>query len=495
MNSKFIVRYTLIKMEDKDKTKKQLLEKIKLLEQRVPNIEETGSSCQRVEGLLEESDEKYCLLIQTIPDIIYEISHDGKFIFISDAIKQFGYTSQELIGKHFKEILHPEDFQEVNRVSVLPRYKGKITGDAGAPKVFDEKRTGERMTKNLEVRIALKKEEGAGEEYFYGEVHSAGRWSKPVGEKEKEFMGSIGIIRNITQRKLAEEELTRAYQELKEKEAQLIQSEKMAGIGQLAAGIAHEINNPLSYVITNISFIKSHLGDFWEAMVELEKLFEDISLQRKEWPQDFKQRWQDIKKKMDWETLKKELPDVINDSLEGSARIKKIVGGLLSFSRASKEQFEYADINEEIENALLIVRNELKYKCELVEDLKPLPRIFCNPGQIGQVFVNLFINAAQAIEEKGEISIKTYLKDNYVYIEVSDTGRGIPPEYLGKIFEPFFTTKKEGKGTGLGLSIVYAIIKKHRGTIDVVSRLYEGTTFTIKLPQNMPDNESAVEEG
>lgn len=484
-------------MEDKDKTKEQLLEKINLLEKWISSIEKTDEWRQRVEELLEESDEQYHLLIQTIPDIIYEINQDGKFVFVSDAIKQFGYTTRELIGKHFKEILHPEDFKEVSRDMVLPRYKGKVTGDAGAPKVFDEKRTGERMTKNLEVRIAVKKEGESRGEYFYGEVHSAGRWSRPVGEKEKEFMGSIGIIRNITQRKLSEEELKKAYKELKEKEAQLIQSEKMAGIGQLSAGIAHEINNPLAYVIANISFIKIHLNDFWQAMTELEKLFEDISLQCKDWSGDFNERWQAVKKKMDWETLKRELPDVVNDSLEGSARIKKIVSGLLSFSRASKDQFEYADINEEIEKAILIVWNELKYKCDLVRDLKPLPRIYCNPGQIGQVFVNLFINAAQSIEDKGELVVKTYLKDDFVCIEVSDTGRGILPEYIGRIFEPFFTTKKEGKGTGLGLSIVYAIIKKHKGTIDVVSEVGKGTTFIIKLSQNHEnplDNESDVKE-
>jgi len=173
---------------------------------------------------------------------------------------------------------------------------------------------------------------------------------------------------------------------------------------------------------------------------------------------------------------------LLKESLDGSDRVKKIVHELNSFSRMDEEEYKKADINECIESAITIVWNELKYKSKLEKNYGSLPPTMCYLRQMNQVFVNLLINAVNAIVEKGVIAVKTWYRDGFIWIEVSDTGIGIPGKNLARIFEPFFTTKEAGKGTGLGLSITYEIIQRHKGEITVASEAGEGTTFTIKIP-------------
>jgi signal transduction histidine kinase len=214
----------------------------------------------------------------------------------------------------------------------------------------------------------------------------------------------------------------------------------------------------------------------------------------------FYEEMDELKKKLKIDFIMKDFQKVIADSLNGTQRIKKIVADLKNFSRVDQEEFKTANINEGIESTLNVVWNELKYKCTVEKEYGDLPQIYCNLGQLNQVFVNLLINAAQAIEEKGVITISTrYLngqsadnnkEQDYIEIKISDTGRGIPDDKLNRIFDPFFTTKDVGKGTGLGLSIAYDIIQKHKGKIEVGSEVGKGTTFTIKLPliKNREDN-------
>ncbi|MCE5271662.1 HAMP domain-containing protein [bacterium] len=289
------------------------------------------------------------------------------------------------------------------------------------------------------------------------------------------------------EKKVAErtEEILLAYDKLKQAQSQVLQSEKMASIGQLAAGVAHEINNP-------VGFVKSNLGTLAEYMEILKKALEHYgSLAERikqglacdsEAVREVLEQIEALDREEDLNYILSDLDALIRESSEGVQRVKEIVQNLKSFARVDESESKEADLNEGIEATLKVVWNELKYKTTVIKNLHPLPIIRCNPGQLNQVFMNLLVNAAQAIPERGEIRIDTEATDSEIVIRISDTGTGIPEENISKLFDPFFTTKEVGKGTGLGLSISYGIIQKHNGTIEVDSRLGEGTTFTIRLP-------------
>ena len=292
------------------------------------------------------------------------------------------------------------------------------------------------------------------------------------------------VVRDITERKQAElllqkqyKELQQANNELKDAQDQLLQSEKMASIGQLAAGVAHEINNPVGYVSSNINALKGYIDDLLELQEQYEK--QESLLPDSE----SKQTLLKFKQKLDIEFLKDDLDDLIKESLEGVSRVKKIVQDLKDFSHVDEATWEMADLHQGLDSTLNIVHNELKYKAEVIKEYGDIPKINCLPSQLNQIFMNLLVNAGHAIKDKGRIFIRSgYLDDDQVWIEIEDTGSGIDTEHLKKIFEPFFTTKEVGKGTGLGLSLAYGIIKKHHGDIQVRSEVGKGTCFRITLP-------------
>jgi len=286
--------------------------------------------------------------------------------------------------------------------------------------------------------------------------------------------------------------------QLKQTQSQLLQSEKMASVGQLAAGVAHEINNPTGFVHSNLGSLNKYINKVLELFKRYDEGLTSFKNNGNEEIVSFCEEIEELKKKLKIDFIIKDAQKIITDSLQGTERIKKIVADLKDFSRIDQAEFNYADLNEGIENTLNVVSNELKYKCTVEKDFGDLPKIYCNLGQLNQVFVNLLVNAAHAIEEKGTIklstryvngqSTSTTAKQNYIEVKIGDTGKGIPEETLKRIFEPFFTTKPVGKGTGLGLSIAYDIVvQKHQGEIVVDSRVDEGTTFTITLP--MVENE------
>jgi two-component system NtrC family sensor kinase len=177
-----------------------------------------------------------------------------------------------------------------------------------------------------------------------------------------------------------------------------------------------------------------------------------------------------------------DLKSLVKESLDGADRIKKIVQDLKNFSRVDESELKMADINSGIESTINIVWNELKYKATLNKEYGDLPQTKCNPGQLNQIFMNILVNAAHAIDKQGEIRVRTWTENDTIKVTISDTGSGIPKDKINRIFEPFFTTKEVGKGTGLGLSIAYDIVKKHHGTIDVESEVGKGTTFTVMIP-------------
>jgi len=191
-----------------------------------------------------------------------------------------------------------------------------------------------------------------------------------------------------------------------------------------------------------------------------------------------------FKHKIDLEFLKTDVLDLLDESHEGASRVKKIVQDLKDFSHAGgDDDWQWANLHTGLESTLNIVNNEIKYKASVIKEFGDIPEVWCLPHQLNQVFMNLLVNAAHAIENEGTVTVRTGAENDHIWVEVSDTGKGIAPEHLSKIFDPFFTTKPVGKGTGLGLSVSYNIIKKHNGEIRLDSRVGEGTTFRIVLPK------------
>ncbi|HBE02763.1 MAG TPA: hypothetical protein DC049_09840 [Spirochaetia bacterium] len=274
----------------------------------------------------------------------------------------------------------------------------------------------------------------------------------------------------------------RLYGNLKKAQAQLVQSEKMASIGQLAAGIAHEINNPVGFISSNLSVLKKYFSGMSSIISGFEKIISE-NIPGKFSDNEIQKTAEKIKKDNDFGFIQNDLPGLLDETMEGVGRVNKIVASLKNFAHPAGETHKPSDLNAEIDKALVLVWNQLKYNCEVIKDFQSIPPVTCNQGQIGQVFVNLLINAAQAMEEKkGKIRIKTRQENSTVFLEFSDTGQGITEENISRVFDPFFTTKDVGKGTGLGLSLVYGIINDHKWSIDVKSRVNEGTVFTIKIP-------------
>ncbi len=254
---------------------------------------------------------------------------------------------------------------------------------------------------------------------------------------------------------------------------QLLQSEKLAAIGQLAAGVAHEINNPVGYVYSNLQSLESYLGDLFRLTdaVDSARELEDLRL---------------IKQNIDYTFLRTDLTDLLAECREGIERVRIIISAMKDFSHIEDEAFKPADIHRGIETTLNVVNNELKYRAEVVREFGELPEVECIQSQVNQVVMNLLVNAAHAIESFGRIVVRTRHQGEFVIIEVEDNGKGIAPENLNRIFEPFFTTTPVGKGTGLGLSLSFNIVQKHNGHIETESTLGQGTCFRITLPVCQP---------
>ncbi|NMT62950.1 sensor histidine kinase [Marinobacter orientalis] len=262
---------------------------------------------------------------------------------------------------------------------------------------------------------------------------------------------------------------------LEQANRQLLQSEKLAAIGQLAAGVAHEINNPVGYVYSNLQSLGTYLEDLFRLTdaVDAGASLDDLSA---------------IKKNIDYSFLKGDLKDLLAESREGIERVKTIISAMKDFSHIEDEEFKPADLHRGIETTLNVVNNELKYKATVTREFGDLPEVECISSQINQVVMNLLVNAAHAIEDFGEIIVRTRCDGDWAVVEVEDNGKGIARENLHRIFEPFFTTKPVGKGTGLGLSLSFNIVQKHSGSITAEhASTGKGTCFRISLPLKQPE--------
>ncbi|HEY3432450.1 MAG TPA: hemerythrin domain-containing protein [Rhodocyclaceae bacterium] len=273
------------------------------------------------------------------------------------------------------------------------------------------------------------------------------------------------------------EELKRMLVKVEQAQGQLLQSEKMASIGQLAAGVAHEINNPVGFVTSNLGTLSTYVDRLLTLLDAMEK--GTVTEQ--------------MRKDADLTFLRADIGDLLRESQDGLDRVRKIVASLKDFSHVDESQWQEVDLNKGIESTLSVVWNELKYKADVQRELGQIPLVRCMPAQINQVLMNLLVNAAQSIEERGHIIIRSGSAKDWVWIEVEDSGKGMTPEVQQHIYEPFFTTKPVGKGTGLGLSVSYDIVKKHGGRFDLKSALGQGSTFRIWLPvAGLPQNDSAT---
>ena len=313
------------------------------------------------------------------------------------------------------------------------------------------------------------------------------KWVRVSGGVVRDEKGSAtrmrGILQDITRLKEAEKKLEEEKREqeiliekLGHANAQLLQAEKMASIGQLAAGVAHEINNPVGYISSNLTSMSHYLDDLLKVIEIYEQSEDSIK------DDNLIHIIQTVKKEIDLKFLRQDLRQLLIESKEGVTRVKQIVQDLKDFSHVDEAEWQWADIHQGIDSTLNIVRNEIKYKAEVVKDFSDLPRVECIISQLNQVFMNLLVNAAHAIVDRGTIHVRTGRSNNYVWIEIADNGEGMDEITQNKIFDPFFTTKPVGKGTGLGLSLSYGIIQKHNGEIKVESEKGKGTAFVIKLP-------------
>ncbi len=257
-----------------------------------------------------------------------------------------------------------------------------------------------------------------------------------------------------------------------------MQSEKLASLGQLAAGVAHEINNPIGFISSNLGCLDGYFKQLQEMLDAYRSAEEAIA------STEVLERLGVLRERVELEFLREDIPLLIKESKDGINRVGQIVKDLKDFSRVdSNQEWQWANLQQGIESTLNIVANELKYKADVVKQYNVLPDIECLPSQINQVIMNLIVNASQAIgPDRGTITLRTGLEGETVWIEVADTGSGIEPQTLQKIFDPFFTTKPIGQGTGLGLSLSYGIVKKHHGDISVRSEVGVGTTFRVGLP-------------
>lgn len=326
----------------------------------------------------------------------------------------------------------------------------------------------------------------------YGELFSnkMGHLADNFSENDR---NALELFSDYLARALERIELMAALQEkniqletlvnkLNEAQNQLMQSEKMASIGQLAAGVAHEINNPIGYINSNLGTLEKYIKN----LLSIVAGYEQVEAQLDKSSETFV-RLQLLKKQIDISFLREDIFTLVNESREGVARVKAIVQNLKDFSHVDESDWQWADLHNGLDSTVGVVWNEFKDRIKVVKEYGKLPQVECLPFQLNQVFMNMLLNAAQAIDTSGTITIRTGTLEDKVWVEFSDTGHGILPEHISRIFDPFFTTKQVGKGTGLGLSVSYSVIQIHHGRIAVASKVGKGTTFKILLPIRQPE--------
>ncbi|MCG3115827.1 MAG: PAS domain S-box protein [Candidatus Manganitrophus sp. SA1] len=411
---------------------------------------------RRAEENLRQSEERFRQVAESIREVFWMTSTDkNEMIYVSPAYQEvWGVSPRKLYEepRAWLDTIHPED-----RARVIAAFPKQATGE------YD-----------LQYRIIRPD----------GSI----RWIRDRAFPIRNAAGAVyrvaGIAEDITERKQDEEALQRAYKDLKETQAYLLQSEKMASLGQMAAGVAHEINNPIGFVSSNLRTLEEYMTDLLQLVGGYESLLTAVEGGESDAIEGEKRRVRSLSKQVNVGFLLEDLSRLVEQSLDGMERVRRIVQDLKEFSHVGRAERMRMNLNQGIESTLNIVWSELKYKAEVIKELGGIPEILCYPQQINQVFMNLLVNAAHAISERGKIWIRSRVEGNWIVVEIEDTGCGISEEHVKKIFDPFFTTKPVGKGTGLGLSVSYRIVQKHNGKIEVESTVGKGTKFRLLLPMD-----------
>jgi PAS domain S-box-containing protein len=399
-------------------------------------------------------------VIRLAPALVVGVDATGKILLFNDyAEVHTGYAKREVLGSNWIERFVPLALQtEIRNIIAV----AADTGD---------------VLRNNEHPILLRD----GSERLIS-WHS----QTMLEDGELKMVLSFGV--DVTERRRAEHALKKSYAELKnlnqrleEAQNQLLQSEKMASIGQLAAGVAHEINNPVGFVNSNLGTLKKYC----EQMLQLIAIYQSAEGQIAD--PVLLARIDELKRLIDIDFLQEDLPALISESEDGLLRVRKIVQDLKDFSHVNESDWQYADLNAGLESTLNVVWNEVKYKARVVKQYGTIPPVECLAAQLNQVFMNLIVNAVHAFDESqgmGTLTLSSGQEGEEVWVEVCDNGKGMSEEVRKRIFEPFFTTKPIGKGTGLGLSLSFNIIQKHQGRIEVESTLGKGTCFRVWVPIN-----------
>ncbi len=427
------------------------------------NVEDL-QDLNQAKAQVEKSHARFREIIESVSDIYFIHDLAGHFTYLAPQVtKILGYPIENLLGHSLEEITHPDHLEPIETM-LKQLIETQVPHD------------------NIEMRVR----------------HANGNWiwlsvsHSVMVDETNMIIGIQGFARNINDRKVAEqnlqartEHLEQTLKELQRTQVQMIQSEKMSSLGQLVAGIAHEINNPVNFIYGNLSYSDQYSQD----------LIRIITAYQAELPEP-SAALQEMIDTIDLDYLIMDLPKLVNSMKVGADRIREIVLSLRNFSRLDEAEFKVAEIHSGIDSTLMILQNRLKAKngqpaIIINLDYGDIPNVECYAGQLNQVFMNIIVNAIDALEESfiqghvlnPEITIQTLKQDDRVIISIMDNGVGIEPEQMHRLFDPFYTTKPIGKGTGMGLSISYQIVVgRHGGTLDCISAIGSGTKFIITLP-------------
>lgn len=394
----------------------------------------------------QEGKDMLQLIFDSTAEAIYGTDENGLCTFCNKACLNFlGYDSkEELLGKNMHDQIH----HTLPDGTAFPAHECRI---------FNAIKLGEGS--HVDDEVLWRKD---------GTSFSAEYWSYPQW-REGKVVGAVITFLDISGRK-------RDETMMQQMQRQIVQQEKMASVGQLAAGVAHEINNPMGFITSNLSSLGKYADRLEEYIAAMQTALNEYA--------DFQGRDELdlLRKRLKVDYIISDIRELVSESLEGANRVRRIVQDLKSFSRVDLVERCRVNLNESLETTINIAWNELKYIATIERDFGDIPNILCYPQQLNQVFLNLLVNAAQSMEKQGGILVRTWNEQDNVFVSVRDCGKGMTDEVMHRVFEPFFTTKEVGKGTGLGLSISADIVRKHGGEVTVESELGVGSTFTVRLP-------------